>query len=258
MVTDGESLYFCRGRELRCLLPFSSPHPLACASPPAEHCWLRYITLSLRSLLQIQGAGEGFGILCVISWSSSDYINRPLAPRDPPSVTAPCESSLCRQHHSSCSSVFAARALIRGPQNTRPSNVQSFIVYFSFPKTSSGFKEYACKARGELKGNSPNRETGRHLFSVCACWHLSPAGPGAGVSEKQNQRRSDYWLNDMVDWILNKAGSLCRWHQSCHSICSNIPQCLVNRSAPFSLGLFPPYQRPRAGRTSSTKGLTTK
>lgn len=70
---------------------------------------------------------------------------------------------------------------------------------------------------------------GRHLFSALACRHLSPAGPGAGVSKNPNPRSSDYCLNDTVDWILNKAVSLCQWHPSCHSICSNISTYLVKQ-----------------------------
>lgn len=85
------------------------------------------------------------------------------------------------------------------------------------------------KQEGSWRIAHQTERLGRHLFSVLACWHLSPAGPGAGVLKKQNPRSSNYCLNDTVDWILNTAGSLCQRHQSCHSIWSNIPKYLVKQ-----------------------------
>lgn len=128
--------------------------------------------------------------------------------------------------------MLAAHSLIRAPEDTCPSNLQPFIVFFLCPIPSLVSRNIPVrpgKQEGSWRIARQTESPGRRLFSVLTCWHLSPAGWRAGVLKKQNPRSSNYCLDDMVDWILNKADSFCQWHQSCHSICSNIPKYLVRQ-----------------------------
>lgn len=109
----------------------------------------------------------------------------------------------------------------------------SLLLCFLLSETLPGFKEYICKTqrtRGELKNSLPNRETGK-VFILCPglLTFESSMAKGRCLKEAKPKELRLLCLNDMEDWILNKAGSSGHWHQSCHSICIYIPEYLVKQ-----------------------------
>lgn len=143
-----------------------------------------------------------------------------------------CERCYCFQHHSSLFQCLLYTSIFRPPKILAlpTCSLLSYIFLCLRPSLASrNIPVWPGKQEGNWRIAHQAERLGRHLFSALACWYLSPAGSGAGVSKQQNPRSSNYCLNDMVDWTLNKAGFWCQQHQSCHSICSNIPKYLVKQ-----------------------------
>lgn len=160
-------------------------HPFESAFPFTQYCQLHYFLLSLCLPLYIQGAGKRF-------WFFVCYFLE--------------QFRLCELHTYSLWLIFGLQWSVRG--STAASIVLAFLScllhtsllrplkIFVFPTCKLLLYIFLClgpflasrnippwpeKQEGSWRIAHQIEKLWRHLFSVPACWHLSPAGLEAGV-----------------------------------------------------------------------------
>lgn len=183
-VADLDLLYFCGEIELHFLLTDFLDHASPLKQPFHLQSTARSTTSCSHCLLLYIQQGKGFEFWCVICWSSSDCVNCTLTPHDALVCSGLSEIAVLPASFQRSFSVWCTlRPLKILVFPTCHLLLYTFLCLRSF-LASRNIPAWPEKQERSWRIAHQTEKLGRHLFSVPACWHLSPAGLGAGVLKK--------------------------------------------------------------------------